>query len=58
MEPREWPKIRISKKNRVLGGTGPRAWVIEAVHGCNLRCGHCSCRLLPRGQYEFMSDET
>lgn len=46
------------KKIKPLSYRTPWAWAIEVVHGCNLRCGHCSCRLLPAGKYEYMSDKT
>lgn len=42
------------KKIKPLGSTSPWAWAIEPVHGCNLKCGHCSCRLLEYGKYHFM----
>jgi hypothetical protein len=47
----------MAEKARPLGGITPHVWVIEATHGCNLRCGHCSCRLQPPGEYEFMSED-
>jgi hypothetical protein len=48
------PKKVVGEKP--LGSTGPWCWAVEAVHGCNLRCGHCSCRLLPQGEYRFMTE--
>ena len=48
----------VKKKKKPLGKSTPWAWVFELVHGCNLRCGHCSCRLLEPGKYSFMDRET
>ena len=52
-----WPKLPTVKKIKPLGATTPYIWVIEPVHGCNLRCGHCACRLNEPGKYLFMSEE-
>src|SRR5512143_2912596 len=52
-----------TKKNgkitKPLGPTSPWVWSLEPTHGCNLRCGHCNCRLdpLPKS-YHFMDDAT
>jgi len=53
-EPPKPPKII-----NPIGPTSPWVWAIEPTHGCNLRCGHCSCRLdpLPK-QYHFMDEAT
>ncbi len=45
------------KKIKPLGNTSPWVWVIEPTHGCNLKCGHCSCRLLPNNKFSFMKEE-
>jgi sulfatase maturation enzyme AslB (radical SAM superfamily) len=41
-----------------LGKLSPWAWALEPVRGCNLACWHCSARLLPKGQYQYMSEDT
>ena len=42
-----------------LGPTSPWVWSIEPTHGCNLRCGHCNCRLDPMPKtYHYMDRET
>ena len=46
------------KKIKPLGKFSPYAWVIEPVHGCNLSCGHCSCRLDKPKKFTFITDET
>jgi hypothetical protein len=53
-----WPRLRALKKRKPLGKTSPYNWVVELVHGCNLSCGHCSCRLDPKGVYHFMDEQT
>lgn len=54
IQDQNWPSIKPIKKEKPYGTTSPYAWAIELVHGCNLRCGHCSCRLLPQGKFQFM----
>jgi len=54
----EWEKIKLIKKIKPLGKTTPYAWAVEPVHGCNLKCGHCSARLLEPNKYDFMTEET
>jgi hypothetical protein len=51
--------LKSEKIIKPLGPTSPWVWVLEPTHGCNLRCGHCNCRLdpLPK-QYHFMSEKT
>jgi organic radical activating enzyme len=53
-------KIGLStvKAVKPLGSTSPWAWVLNPVDGCNLRCGHCSCRLNEIGKYNLMSEQT
>ena len=46
------------KKIHPLGKETPYAWVIEPVHGCNLKCGHCSHALTPNDQFDFMEMQT
>ena len=53
------------KKIKPLGSTTPWAWAIETTFGCNLKCWHCSCRIMEnhtnpekRGQYNFMTLDT
>ena len=47
------------KKEHPLGFRTPYAWIVEPVHGCNLRCGHCSHALDPPGlPYQFMTEKT
>lgn len=53
-----FPKIKLQKMIKPLGPTSPWVWVIEPTHGCNLSCGHCSCRLDKKGIYHFMSEDT
>jgi len=53
-----FPKIKKQKIVKPLGSTSPWAWIIEPTHGCNLSCGHCSCRLDKKGIYDFMKEET
>jgi len=53
----KWPTVRKIKKEKPYGSHSPYAWVIELVHGCNLRCGHCSCRLLPLNEYQYMTED-
>jgi hypothetical protein len=53
-----WEIPKPTKKIKPLGETSPYAWGVEPSHGCNLRCGHCSCRLNPVGEFEFMTEET
>lgn len=53
---------RFLKKQKIrkpMGATSPWVWSLEPTHGCNLRCGHCNCRLdpLPK-RYHFMTEET
>ena len=50
-----FPKIETPEKIRPLGATTPWVWCIEPTHGCNLSCGHCSCRLDKKGVYHFIS---
>ena len=47
------------KKIKYFGRYNPIVFSIEPTHGCNLRCGHCNCRLdpLPK-KYNFMETET
>ena len=45
-------------KIKPFGKQTPWAWAIEPVHGCNLRCGHCSTRLYEPGIRQFMTKET
>jgi hypothetical protein len=47
------------RKNKPLGSMSPWVWILEPTHGCNLRCGHCNCRLdpLPK-KYHFMTKNT
>ena len=52
---KEWEPTPTQKKSHPYGNETPYAWILELVHGCNLNCGHCSCRLDPPGQYTFMS---
>jgi len=58
--PWEWGKPpRPPKKINPLGSTSPWVWSIEPTHGCNLRCGHCNCRLDPLPKtYHHMDEET
>ena len=51
-------KIKAPKKIKLFGNQTPWCWILEPVHGCNLKCGHCSARLLPDGEYHFMSMKT
>jgi hypothetical protein len=54
----DFPKLGKVSKDRPMGKHTPWAWVLEAVHGCNLRCGHCSHALDPPGApYEFMEED-
>lgn len=47
------------KPIRPLGPTSPHVWSLEPTHGCNLRCGHCNCRLDPLPKtFHFVDDET
>lgn len=47
------------KKKKLFGSLTPYAWSLEITHGCNIRCGHCNCRLDPLPKtYHFMSVET
>lgn len=46
------------KKIRPFGNQTPWGWGIEPVHGCNLRCGHCSTRLYEPGVRQYMTKET
>lgn len=47
------------KKIKPLGSTSPWVLSLEPVHGCNLRCGHCSHALdAPNAPYKFMSEST
>jgi hypothetical protein len=54
-----FPHLKPPKKIKPMGSTSPWVWCIEPTHGCNLRCGHCNCRLdpLPK-RYHFMSEDT
>ncbi len=54
----EWIKEKSIKKIKLLGKTSPWAWTVELVYGCNLRCGHCCCRLLEQNKYNFMVEDT
>lgn len=49
---------RYKKQKSMLGSTAPWAWVIEPVHGCNLRCGHCSCRLDKPNTYHYIKEDS
>jgi hypothetical protein len=50
---------RKEKIVKPLGATSPWVWSLEPTHGCNLRCGHCNCRLDPLPKtYDFMGEET
>lgn len=53
-----FPKVKKQKIVKPLGATSPWVWIIEPTHGCNLSCGHCSCRLNKKGIYHFMTEET
>ena len=54
-----WPKPKPPKRINPLGPTAPWVWSLEPTHGCNLRCGHCNCRLDPLPKtYDFVSEET
>ena len=46
------------KKQKPLDNFTPWVWVIEPTHGCNLSCGHCSCRLDNPKKYNFITEET
>lgn len=50
--------LKVPKKIKPLGSTSPWVWVIEPTHGCNLSCGHCSCRLDKKGIYHFIDETT
>lgn len=45
-------------KKRPLGKFNASAWIIEPVYGCNLACGCCATRLLPRNKYKYMKIST
>ena len=47
-------KLKKQKKIHPLGKETPYAWVIELVHGCNLKCGHCSHALTSSTEFDFM----
>ena len=54
-----WPVPRPPRKVNPMGPTSPWVWSLEPTHGCNLRCGHCNCRLDPLPKtYHFMDEET
>lgn len=46
------------KRVRPLGFASPYVWSIEPAYGCNLRCGHCCADLVPKDDYELMSEST
>jgi len=46
------------KKVKLFGNQTPWVWVLEPVHGCNLKCGHCCAGLLSKNTFNFMSKET
>jgi sulfatase maturation enzyme AslB (radical SAM superfamily) len=53
-----FPKTKTPAKVKPYGATTPWVWVLEPTHGCNLSCGHCSCRLDKKGVYHYMSKRT
>ena len=53
-----FPKLGVQEKIRPFGKATSWVWVLETTHGCNLSCGHCSCRLDKKGIYHFMSEKT
>lgn len=46
------------KRIKPLNELTPWVWAIEPVHGCNLRCGHCSHALDAPNDISFMSKKT
>jgi len=44
------------KKQKFFGNNTPWVWVLEPVHGCNLKCGHCCAGLLERNKFHFMKE--
>jgi len=44
------------KKIKYLGNMTPWAWILEPVHGCNLKCGHC-CAELIKGDKIYMEKD-
>ena len=49
----DWNEAKPGRKP--LGKMGPWVWTVEPVSGCNLKCWHCSARLLPDGEYKYMT---
>lgn len=47
--------MRKQKAKRPLGRYSPWVWSVEFVRGCNLKCWHCTARLMKK---RFMSLET
>lgn len=46
-------------KKKPLGKHSPWVWSVEFVRGCNLRCWHCTARIINGdGKLKFMSVET
>jgi hypothetical protein len=50
-----WSKLKMTKREKPLGGTSPWGWIIEPSHGCNLSCGHCCAELIPEEKRNLMT---
>lgn len=47
--------LAATNSKKPLGKFHPWAYWVELVRGCNLSCWHCATRLLPRGEYHYMT---